>query len=168
MNIFQFISVQVLRKRIKWGGRVKVAAYLLIRGGGGGSKFRKICLYNNWTLPYWLPLHWTDSSEPILCYRHTVHWTMLTAAPYSLSRTMVTTTLEKLHRITVTTNQDMLNGTMVTTTLDILHGTMVTTTQNKTMLTTNLDWTIVTTTLLQICTFIHYMEFLRMFVCKFL
>ena len=35
MNIFQFISVQVLHKRIRGGGRVKVAADMLTRGGGG-------------------------------------------------------------------------------------------------------------------------------------
>ena len=52
MNIFQFISVQVLHKQIKGLGRVKVAADMLTRGGGGGSKFQKICLYNTWTLPY--------------------------------------------------------------------------------------------------------------------
>ena len=34
MNIFQFISVQVLHKRIRGGGRVKVAADMLTRGGG--------------------------------------------------------------------------------------------------------------------------------------
>ena len=38
MKIFQFISVQVLRKRIRGGRGVKVAADLLIRGGGGGVK----------------------------------------------------------------------------------------------------------------------------------
>ena len=35
MNICQFISVQVLHKRIRGGGRVKVAAYMLTRGVGG-------------------------------------------------------------------------------------------------------------------------------------
>ena len=34
MIIFQFISVQVLHKRIRGGGRVKVAADMLTRGGG--------------------------------------------------------------------------------------------------------------------------------------
>ena len=34
MNIFRFISVQLLYKQIRGGRRVKVAAYLLIRGGG--------------------------------------------------------------------------------------------------------------------------------------
>ena len=42
MNIFQFISVQVLRKRIRGGGGgVKVAADLLIRAGEGGQNFGK-------------------------------------------------------------------------------------------------------------------------------
>ena len=41
MNIFQFISVQLLHKRIRGGGRVKVAADMLTRGGGGGQNFRK-------------------------------------------------------------------------------------------------------------------------------
>ena len=35
MNIFQFISVQVLHKRIRGGGRVKVAADMLTMGEGG-------------------------------------------------------------------------------------------------------------------------------------
>ena len=35
MNIFQFISVQVLHKRIRGGGRVKVAADMLTRGERG-------------------------------------------------------------------------------------------------------------------------------------
>ena len=34
MNIFQYISVQVLHKQIRGGGRVKVAADMLTRGGG--------------------------------------------------------------------------------------------------------------------------------------
>ena len=41
MNIFQFISVQVLHKRIREGGEVKVAADMLTRGGGGGQNFGK-------------------------------------------------------------------------------------------------------------------------------
>ena len=41
MNIFQFISVQVLHKRIRRGGRVKVAADMLTRGGEGGQNFGK-------------------------------------------------------------------------------------------------------------------------------
>ena len=41
MNIFQFISVQVLHKRIRGGGRVKVAADMLTRGGEGGKNFGK-------------------------------------------------------------------------------------------------------------------------------
>ena len=41
MNIFQFISVQVLHKRIRGGGRVKVAADMLTRGGEGGQNFGK-------------------------------------------------------------------------------------------------------------------------------
>ena len=41
MNIFQFISVQVLHKRIKGGGRVKVAADMLTRGEEGGQNFGK-------------------------------------------------------------------------------------------------------------------------------
>ena len=41
MNIFHFISVQVLHKRIRGGGRVKVAADMLTRGGGGGQNFGK-------------------------------------------------------------------------------------------------------------------------------
>ena len=32
--VFQFISVQVLHKWIRGGGRVKVAAYMLTREGG--------------------------------------------------------------------------------------------------------------------------------------
>ena len=38
MNIFQFISVQVLHKRIRGGGRVKVAADMLTRGGQNFGK----------------------------------------------------------------------------------------------------------------------------------
>ena len=43
MNIFQFISVRVLHKQIRRGGRVKVAADILTRGGGGegGQHFGK-------------------------------------------------------------------------------------------------------------------------------
>ena len=41
MNIFQFISVQVLHKRIRGGWRVKVAADMLTRGGEGGQNFGK-------------------------------------------------------------------------------------------------------------------------------
>ena len=44
MNIFQFISFQVLHKRIGGGGGVKVAADML-------TKFRKIYLCNTWTHP---------------------------------------------------------------------------------------------------------------------
>ena len=45
MNIFQFISVQVLHKRIRGGGRVKVAADMLTRGGGGGGQNFGISAY---------------------------------------------------------------------------------------------------------------------------
>ena len=41
MNIFRFISVQVLHKRIRRGGWVKVAANMLTRLGEGGQNFRK-------------------------------------------------------------------------------------------------------------------------------
>ena len=41
MNIFHFISVQVLHKRIRGRGRVKVAADMLTRGGEGGQNFGK-------------------------------------------------------------------------------------------------------------------------------
>ena len=41
MNIFHFISVQVLHKRIRGGGRVKVAADMLTMGGEGGQNFGK-------------------------------------------------------------------------------------------------------------------------------
>ena len=41
MNIFRRISVQLLYKQIRGGGRVKVAVYLLIRGGEGGQNIGK-------------------------------------------------------------------------------------------------------------------------------
>ena len=41
MNNFQFISVQVLHKQFRGGGRVKVAADMLTRGEEGGPNLGK-------------------------------------------------------------------------------------------------------------------------------
>ena len=68
MNIFQFISVQLLHKRIRGGGWVKLASDMLTRGRGeGGQNFGKPAyLILEQSLIQWLTLTHPQKTNKII------------------------------------------------------------------------------------------------------